>query len=59
MSAEVSDGDSSNRKFYNNHRDVDGIGPNNDIVHRTVNIYAPERHICFFLQMPHVKETPS
>ena len=55
--AAVSDGASSNRKFYNNHRDMDGIGPNNDIVHRTVNIYAPERHIWFFADAPHLLKT--
>ena len=52
--AAVSDGALSNRKFYNNHRDMDGIGPNNDIVHRTVNIYAPKKHIWFFAGAPHL-----
>ena len=36
---------------------MDGIGPNNDIVHRTVNIYAPKRHICFFADAPHLLKT--
>ena len=43
--AAAADGASYNRKFYNNHRDMDGIGLNHAIVHRTVIIYAPERHI--------------
>ena len=55
--AAVSDGASSNRKFYNNHRDMAGIRPNNDIVHRTVNIYAPERHIWFFADAQHLLKT--
>ena len=43
--------------FCNNHRDMDGIGPNNDILHHIVNIYAPARHIWLFADAPHLLKT--
>ena len=55
--AAVSDGASSNRKFYNNHSEMDGKSTDSDIIHRTINIYAPNRHICFFADAPHLLKT--
>ena len=27
------------------------------IMHRTINLYAPDRHICFFADAPHLLKT--
>ena len=45
--AAVSDGASPNRKFYRMHSDIDDK-IDAGITHRTINLYAPDQHICFF-----------
>ena len=54
--AAVSDGASSNRKFYRMHDLLDGKR-SVDIVNRTVNLYAPDRFIWFFSDTPHLMKT--
>eukprot|EP00794_Sanderia_malayensis_P015485 gene15485-17063_t len=54
--AAVSDGASSNRKFYRMHELSDGAG-SSDVVHRSVNLYAPDRFIWFFSDAPHLMKT--
>jgi len=53
--ATVSDGASSNRKFYRMHQLL--AGKENDVTHRTVNLFAPERYIWFFADAPHLMKT--
>ena len=53
--AVVSDGASSNRAFYKMHNMMDGT--DNQVVYRTINIYAPERYIWFFADAPHLMKT--
>ena len=53
--AVVSDGASSNRDFYKMHNMMDGT--NNQVVYRTINLYAPERYIWFFADAPHLMKT--
>ena len=52
----VSDGASPNRKFYKMHKFMDYC-VDEDIVYRTINIYAPERFIWFFADAPHLMKT--
>ncbi|XP_047137374.1 uncharacterized protein LOC124813866 [Hydra vulgaris] len=52
----VSDGASANRKFYKMHEYMDNC-IDEDLVYRTVNIYAPERYIWFFADAPHLMKT--
>ena len=54
--AAVSDGAPSNRRFYDNHHLMDDK-PIADIVHRTINMYAPGRYIWFFADAPHLLKT--
>ena len=54
--AAVSDGAPANRKFYDNHQLMDNES-HSDIVHRTINIYAPGRYIFFFADAPHLLKT--
>eukprot|EP00794_Sanderia_malayensis_P014501 gene14501-16008_t len=54
--AAVSDGASSNRKFYRMHELLDGAG-SSDVVHHSVNLYAPDRFIWFFSDPPHLMKT--
>ncbi len=54
--AAVCDGASSNRKFYRVHQLFDGK-EGNDVVHRTINLFAPERFIWFFADAPHLMKT--
>ena len=53
--AVVSDGASSNRAFYKMHNMMDGN--DNQVVYRTINLYAPERFIWFFADAPHLMKT--
>eukprot|EP00794_Sanderia_malayensis_P014505 gene14505-16014_t len=54
--AAVSDGASSNRTFYRMHELLDGAGSSN-VVHHSVNLYAPDRFIWFFSDPPHLMKT--
>jgi hypothetical protein len=57
--ATVSDGASPNRKFYRMHQLIDATLEESDdgIVYRTINLYAPERYIWFFADVPHLIKT--
>ena len=50
------DGASPKRKFFLLHKEIDG-GANRDVVYRTVNLYSPDRFICFFSDAPHLVKT--
>ena len=54
--AAVSDGASPNGKFYRMHSSIDW---KNDecITHRAINLFAPQRYICFFADAPHLIKT--
>ena len=54
--AAVSDGASSNRKFYSLHNLLTG-GDNSVPVHRTVNLFDSDRFIYFFSDAPHLIKT--
>ena len=56
VNAAVSDGASPNRKCYRMHSDMDDK-IDAGITHRTINLYAPDRHIWFFADAPHLKTT--
>ena len=55
--AAVSDGASSNRKFYELHASLVGENYSVDVVHRTINLFAPSRYIYFFSDAPHLIKT--
>lgn len=55
--AAVSDGASSNRKFYEMHAGLVGENCNSDVVYRTINLFAPSRYIYFFSDAPHLLKT--
>lgn len=52
----VSDGASPNRKFFRMHHMMDGC-IDNDVVYRTVNLFAPDRFVWFFADAPHLMKT--
>ncbi|XP_012566352.2 uncharacterized protein LOC105850424 [Hydra vulgaris] len=54
--AAVSDGAAPNRKFYRMHSMFDDKLDCN-VVHRCINIYAPERYLWFFADAPHLIKT--
>ena len=54
--AAVSDGASPNRKFYRMHSAMDNK-MDADITHRTINLYAQDRYIYFFADVPHLMKT--
>ena len=54
--AVVSDGASSNRSFIKMHKSMSNI-TETDIVYRTINLYHPQRYICFFADTPHLMKT--
>ena len=54
--AAVSDGASANRKFFRMHRNLDGEA-GKSITYRTINLYAPNRFIWFFADVPHLVKT--
>ena len=55
--ATVSDSASPNRKFYDLHVDLVGDDHSSDLIHRTVNLFAPSRCIYFFSDSPHLVKT--
>ena len=55
--ATVSDGASPNRKFYELHAALVGKEFSADVVHRTINLFAPARYIYFFSDAPHLLKT--
>ena len=55
--AAVSDGASSNRKFYELHAALVGEDYSVDVIHRTINLLAPSRYIYFFSDAPHLLKT--
>ena len=55
--ATVSDGASPNRKFYDLHVNLVGEDHSSDLIHRTVNLFAPSRCIYFFSDAPHLVKT--
>ena len=54
--ATVSDGASSNRKFIRIHQMLDGK-ENSGVVHRTINLFALDRFLWFFVDAPHLMRT--
>ena len=54
--AAVSDGASQNRTFYRMHSGLDDH-PDADVVYKTVNLFAPDRHIYFIADAPHLVKT--
>ena len=55
--AAVSDGASPNRKFYDLHVGLIGEDHTDDVIHKTVNLFAPSRFIYFFSDAPHLVKT--
>lgn len=55
--AVVSDGASANRRLYQMHKMMDKIDEESDFCYRTVNIFAPDRFIYFFCDVPHLIKT--
>ena len=55
--AAVSDGASPNRKFYDLHIGLIGADHSDDVIHKTVNLFAPSRFIYFFSDAPHLVKT--
>ena len=54
--AAVADGASPNRSFFRMHSMMDDkVNP--DVVHRTINVFAPHRFIWFFADAPHLMKT--
>ncbi len=54
--ATVSNGASSNRKFFRMHSKFDG-GTESDVTYRCINLFAPDRYIWFFADAPHLVKT--
>ena len=54
--AGVSDGASQNRTFYRMHSSLVDH-PDADVVYKTVNLFAPDRYICFIADAPHLMKT--
>lgn len=52
----VSDGMSANRKFYKLHRFISG-DENEKCIYRTINLFAPQRYIWFWADVPHLMKT--
>ena len=52
----VSDGASANRKFYRMHAAMDN-NAGKAVVYRTMNVYAPDRYIWLFADVPHLMKT--
>lgn len=54
--ATTADGASSNRKFFKMHKQASGTG--GDVVHKTINVYSPEKRPLFFISdVPHLIKT--
>ena len=54
--AAVSDGASQNRAFYRMHSGLNDH-PDEDVVYKTVNLFAPERYIYFIADAPYLMKT--
>ena len=54
--ASVSDGASTNRKFYRMHRMMDGL-VDNEVMYHTTNLFANDRFIWLFADAPHLIKT--
>ena len=52
----MSDGASQNRTFYRMHCGLDDH-PDADVAYKTVNFFAPGRHIYFIADAPHLMKT--
>ena len=52
----VSDGASSNRKFYRMHKEISQC-VDSPVIYRTKNLFAPGRFIFFFADAPHLLKT--
>ena len=57
MCAAVSDGASSYWKFYEFHAALVREDYSVDVIHRTINLFAPSRYIYFFSDAPHLLKT--
>ena len=53
--ATSSDGMSANRKFYRLHKHI--MGEKSNISNKTINLFAPQRCIWFFADVPHLMKT--
>jgi hypothetical protein len=54
--AATADGASTNRSFFRMHKAMSD-NADDDVCHRTINLYAPERYIYFFADAPHLIKT--
>ncbi len=57
MVAAINDGASPNRKFFNLHSNLVAEEPKQDIVYKTLNVFAMSRFIFFFADSPHLLKT--
>jgi hypothetical protein len=55
--AAINDGASPNRKFFNLHSNLVAEEPKQDIVYKTLNVFAMSRFIFFFADSPHLLKT--
>ncbi len=55
--AAINDGASPNRKFFNLHSNLVAEEPKQDIVYKTLNVFAMSRFIFFFADSPHPLKT--
>ena len=55
--ATVSDGGSANRKFCELHAGLVGENNSTCVVHKTINLFVPTRHVYFFSDAPHLLKT--
>ena len=55
--ATSSDSKSANRKFYRLHKHIMGQKKASKILNHTTNLFAPQRSIWFFVDVPHLMKT--
>ena len=55
--AATSDGMSANRKFFRLHKHISGEDENVGLCYKTINLFAPQRTIWFFADVPHLIKT--
>ena len=57
--AATSDGMSENRKFFRSHKHISGKDAEEKlpVCYKTVNLFVPQRTICFFADVPHLMKT--
>ena len=55
--AATSDGMSANRKFFRLHKHISGEDPDVMLINKTMNLFAPQRYIWFFADVPHLIKT--